>query len=176
MTASRTRTTAPSSPIRRPTGARLAMLAVPTGLALAAAVVAAGPANAAETAGYTGTIKAYGGLCLDVQGANTANFTPVQVYDCNGTGAQQWTLGTDNTIRALGKCLDVQYGGTSDGTPVELYDCNGTGAQQWIPQSDGSFYNPQSNKCLDNPNWSAAAQSQDQISDCTGTYGELFWD
>ncbi|TKA09296.1 hypothetical protein FCI23_23405 [Actinacidiphila oryziradicis] len=26
---------------------------------------------------------------------------------CNGTSAQSWTVGTDGTIRVLGKCLDV---------------------------------------------------------------------
>ena len=149
------------------------MLAVPTGVALAAAVVAAGPANALDGAGHTGPIFA-GSLCLDDQGAGTANFNPVQVHGCNGTGAQQWTLGSDNTIRGMGKCLDIQYGGTSDGTPVELYDCNGTGAQQWIPQSNGSFYNPQSGKCLNDTGSSASGGTQAEIWDCNGNYSELF--
>jgi hypothetical protein len=145
------------------------MTAVPAGVALAASVLAAAPANAADTAGSPGPIKAFGGPCLDVQGANTADFTPVQVYGCNGTGAQQWTVDTDgNTLQALGKCLDVQYGGTADGTPVDLYDCNGTGAQVWIPQNNGSFYNPQSNKCLDDTNWSTTPGTQAQIWDCDG--------
>jgi Glycosyl hydrolases family 16 len=33
-------------------------------------------------------ITGYQGLCVDVRGANAANFTPVQVYTCNGTNAQ----------------------------------------------------------------------------------------
>ena len=36
-----------------------------------------------------------GGKCLDVAGANTANGTAVQLYDCNGTNAQTWTVGSD---------------------------------------------------------------------------------
>src|SRR6185436_17601079 len=28
--------------------------------------------------------------CMDVAGANSADGTPVQIYDCNGTAAQQW--------------------------------------------------------------------------------------
>ncbi len=174
MTATRARTAASATPGRRRTGARLAMLAVPAGMALAAAVIAAGPANALDGAGYTGPIFAYGGLCLDVQGANTANFTPVQVYGCNSTDAQQWTLGTDYTIRALGKCLDVQYGGTAAGTPVELYDCNGTGSQVWLPQGDGSFRNPQSDKCLEDTGSSASGGTQAEIWECDGNSSELF--
>jgi len=32
------------------------------------------------------------GRCLDVPGASTANGVQLQLYDCNGTGAQAWTL------------------------------------------------------------------------------------
>ena len=57
------------------------------------------------------------GLCVDVRGANAANFTPVQVYTCNGTNAQSWTVVTaGSTLHALGKCLDIIGGGTADGT------------------------------------------------------------
>jgi hypothetical protein len=111
---------------------------------------------------------AYNGLCLDVRGANSANFTPVQVYTCNGTNAQQWTfVEAGSTLHALGKCLDINGGGTADGTTVDLYDCNNTAAQVFIPQSNGSLYNPQSNKCLDDTGWGGSG-TQTEIWDCTG--------
>jgi|SRR4051794_12939770 hypothetical protein len=119
--------------------------------------------------GTTGQVTGYGGLCMDVRGANSANFTPVQVYTCNGSNAQQWTVvQAGSTLHALGKCLDVNGGGTADGTTVNLYDCNNTGAQVFIPQSNGSLYNPQSNKCLDDTGWSTTPGTQLQIWDCTG--------
>ena len=117
----------------------------------------------------TGQITGYGGLCVDVRGANSANFTPVQVYTCNGTSAQQWTVvQAGSTLHALGKCLDINGGGTADGTTVDLYDCNSTAAQVFIPQSNGSLYNPQSNKCLDDTGWSTTPGTQLQIWGCTG--------
>jgi Ricin-type beta-trefoil lectin domain/Glycosyl hydrolases family 16 len=120
-------------------------------------------------AGPTGPITGYDGLCVDVRGANTANYTPVQVYTCNGTDAQQWTVvEAGSTLQALGKCMDIYAGGTADGTTVDLYDCNDTGAQVFIPQSDGALYNPQSGKCLDDTNWSTTPGTQLQIWDCTG--------
>ena len=79
-------------------------------------------------------ITGYGGKCVDVAGANTANGTPVQLWDCNGTAAQRWTIGADGTIRALGKCMDVSGGSTANGARVQLWDCNGTGAQRWQAQ------------------------------------------
>ena len=39
-----------------------------------------------------GPITGYEGLCLDDRSASTANFNPIQVYTCNGTNAQQWTV------------------------------------------------------------------------------------
>jgi Ricin-type beta-trefoil lectin domain/Glycosyl hydrolases family 16 len=119
--------------------------------------------------GTTGQVTGYGGLCLDVRGASSANFTPVQVYTCNGTSAQQWTVvQAGSTLHALGKCLDINGGGTADGTTVDLYDCNNTAAQVFIPQSNGSLYNPQSGKCLDDTNWSTTPGTQSEIWDCTG--------
>ncbi|WP_234537859.1 glycoside hydrolase family 16 protein [Streptomyces shenzhenensis] len=113
-------------------------------------------------------IKGLAGKCVDVAGANSANGTPVQLYDCNGTAAQQWTVGGDGTIRALGKCLDVTSGGTADGTTVQLYDCNGTAAQQWALSSANDIVNPQANKCLDVTGNNSANGTRLQIWTCTG--------
>jgi hypothetical protein len=119
--------------------------------------------------GATGPIVGYGGLCVDDRSASTADFNPVQVYTCNGTAAQQWTVvQAGSTLQALGKCMDINGGGTADGTTVDLYDCNNTAAQVFIPQSNGSLYNPQSGKCLDDTNWSTTPGTQLQIWDCTG--------
>ena len=119
--------------------------------------------------GTGGPIVGYGGLCVDVRGANSANFTPVQVYTCNGSSAQQWTVvQAGSTLHALGKCMDINGGGTANGTTVDLYDCNNTAAQVFIPQSNGSLYNPQSGRCLDDTNWSTTPGTQLQIWDCSG--------
>jgi hypothetical protein len=127
------------------------------------------PPSSPPPSGAAGPVHGLGGLCVDVRGASSANFTPVQVYTCNNTSAQQWTVvQSGSTLRALGKCLDINGGGTADGTTVDLYDCNGTGAQVFIPQSSGSLYNPQSNKCLDDTNMSTTPGTQLQIWDCSG--------
>ena len=117
----------------------------------------------------TGPITGYDGLCVDVRGANTANFTPVQVYTCNGTNAQQWTVvEAGSTLQALGKCMDVDGAGTANGTTVDLYTCNGTGAQVWEPQSNGELYNPNSGKCLDDTGYGGSG-TQLQIWSCADT-------
>jgi hypothetical protein len=119
--------------------------------------------------GSTGPIVGYGGLCVDDRSASTANYNPVQVYTCNSSAAQQWTVvEAGSTLHVLGKCMDINGGGTADGTKVDLYDCNNTAAQVFIPQANGSLYNPQSNKCLDDTGWSTTPGTQLQIWDCTG--------
>jgi hypothetical protein len=117
----------------------------------------------------TGPIVGLGGKCVDVAGASTANGTAVQLYGCNGTGAQSWTVdAAGGTLRALGKCMDVAAAGTANGTAVQLYDCNGTGSQVWQPGSGGSLVNPQSGKCLDATGQSSADGTRLQIWSCTG--------
>jgi hypothetical protein len=117
----------------------------------------------------TGQITGLAGLCVDVRGASAADFTPVQVFTCNGSAAQQWTVvQAGSTLRALGKCLDVDAAGTTDGTPVDLFTCNNTGAQVWVPQANGSLLNPNSGKCLDDTNLSTTPGTQLQIWDCSG--------
>jgi len=115
------------------------------------------------------------GLCLDVRSSGTANGTPVQIYTCNGTGAQQWSyVEAGSTLHALGKCLDIPGGGTTNGLKLQLWDCNNTGAQVFIHQGNNSYYNPQANKCLDDPSASTTPGTQVQIWDCNGT-GAQTW-
>ncbi|MFG2039616.1 ricin-type beta-trefoil lectin domain protein [Dactylosporangium sp. NPDC048998] len=128
-------------------------------------VVAMSPASAAST----GTITGIGGKCVDVAGAATANGTKIQLYTCNGTAAQQWTVGDDGTIRALGKCLDVASAGTANGTKVQLWDCNGTAAQQWTYTAGHDLVNPNASKCLDATGQSSADGTALQIWTCGGT-------
>jgi hypothetical protein len=122
----------------------------------------------AATVTASGPIIGYQGLCLDDRSASTANFNPIQVYTCNGTSAQNWSVESDNTLQVLGKCLDVNAAGTANGTTVDLYDCNGTGAQQWVRQSNGELLNPNSGKCLDDTGYGGSG-TQVQIWSCADT-------
>ncbi|UWE11627.1 ThuA domain-containing protein [Actinacidiphila bryophytorum] len=124
--------------------------------------------------GGTGAIHGYGGKCVDVAGASSANGAAVQLYDCNGTNAQTWTVGSDGTLKALGKCMDVAAAGTANGTVVQLYDCNGTGSQVWQPGSGGTLVNPQSGKCLDATGNSSANGTRLQIWSCTGSANQAW--
>ncbi|MGW5327956.1 lectin [Streptomyces sp. NPDC004014] len=144
--------------------ARPLTAAVPlAALSLAAGLLTAAPAQAA-----TGTVTGLAGKCLDVAGAASADGTPVQLYDCNGTAAQQWTVGADGTIRALGKCLDVTGNSTADGAKAQLWSCTGGANQKWTVTAAHDIVNPQADKCLDVTDNNSANGTRVQIWSCGG--------
>lgn len=153
--------------LRRKFGESRARRLVAVGLAVLAGVaLLSGPVPA--WAATTQTITHPGSTCVDVSGGNSANGTPVQLWTCNGTAAQQWTTDFDGTVRALGKCLDVSGGNTANGTLVQLWDCNGGSAQTWS-RNGSAFVNPASGRCLDATGGGTAAGTRLQIWDCNGT-------
>ncbi|MEV6375388.1 ThuA domain-containing protein [Micromonospora musae] len=116
----------------------------------------------------TGPVRGLASKCLDVRNGATADGTQVQLYTCNGSAAQSWSVTANSTVRALGKCLDVSGGGSADGTKIQLWTCNGSGAQNWSAQSDGTLRNPQSGKCLDVSGNNSADSTPVHLWSCTG--------
>ncbi|MGC0313247.1 ricin-type beta-trefoil lectin domain protein [Kitasatospora acidiphila] len=115
------------------------------------------------------TVSGGGTLCLDDFHSSGADGNPVDIYGCNGTNAQSWTIGSDGTVRVLGKCLDVVGGGTTNGTKVDISTCNGSGTQVWKTATNGSLVNQQSGLCLDDPASTTTQGTQVQIYGCNGT-------
>jgi len=123
--------------------------------------------------GGTTPIHGLGGKCVDVAGASSANGAAVQLFTCNGTGAQSWTR-TGSTLRALGKCMDVTAASTANGARVQLFDCNGTAAQAWTTGANNRLVNTGSGKCLDATGNSSADGTRLQIWTCTGAANQSF--
>jgi hypothetical protein len=145
---------------------RIAVVALTAAAGVTAALlVGASPASAADP---VGPITGLAGKCVDVAAANSADGTAVQLFTCNGTNAQQWTMAGDGTVRALGKCLDVAAAATADGTKVQLFTCNGTAAQRWTYSAGRDLVNPNANKCLDVTGNVSTDATRLQIWTCTG--------
>jgi hypothetical protein len=119
--------------------------------------------------GGTNALRGTGsGRCIDIPGANAADGARLQIWDCNGSGAQQWTIGSDGTIRALGKCMDAAAAGTANGTAIQLWTCNGSNAQRFTVSATGDIVNVGANKCVDVVGRATANGSQLQLWDCSG--------
>ncbi|HEV2633994.1 MAG TPA: beta-1,3-glucanase family protein [Actinocrinis sp.] len=142
-------------------------------MAAASLAFVATAASTAEAAG-TGAITGYQGLCLDDYAASSADGTIVDVYTCNGTGAQNWTVSSNGTLQINGKCLDIAGASTADGALTELWDCNGGGNQVWQAQANGELLNPASGKCLDDPGFATTPGTQLDIWDCNGGANQLW--
>ncbi|PJZ71028.1 hypothetical protein CH373_00395 [Leptospira perolatii] len=66
-------------------------------------------------------IKGIGGKCLDVDGAKTEPGTLVQLYTCNGTVAQKWTIFPNGQIYYRNNlCL---YNSSSEGFQLSVQTC-----------------------------------------------------
>ncbi|GAA2520316.1 RICIN domain-containing protein [Streptomyces longisporus] len=120
-------------------------------------------------------VEAAQGKCLDVQGSGTANGTPVQIYTCNNSAAQEWKFGglydggysLYNTNAR--KCLDVQNGNDANGTKIRLWSCNGSAPQQWQfdVRAAGELRNAATDKCLDLHTFTNGNDAQ--LYTCNGT-------
>ncbi|GAA2090780.1 hypothetical protein GCM10009759_14620 [Kitasatospora saccharophila] len=96
--------------------------------------------------GSLGTI----GRCLDATGNGTANGTLLQLWDCNGGGAQKWIQQGDGSLLnpQSGRCLDAPNGNSANGTRLQLWDCNGAAAQKFTVNGGGPVAGP-GGQCAD---------------------------
>ncbi|MFC5005062.1 PQQ-dependent sugar dehydrogenase [Dactylosporangium cerinum] len=152
-------------------------LAILAAAACVAALQVAGAALAsADTVGpITGGTS---GKCIDVPAASTVNGTQVQIYTCNASTAQTWTVGTDGTIRALGnKCLDVAGGVNANGTKVQIWDCAAANPnQQWTYNATArTLVNPATGKCVDVVDGSTADAAKLHIWACNAAVSSQQW-
>ena len=101
--------------------------------------------------------------------ASTADFNPIQVYTCNGTNAQQWTVESQRHPEVLGKCLDVDARGHRQRhhrRPVPLQRHRRAVLGSRSPTA--SLLNPNSGKCLDDTGYGGSG-TQVQIWACADT-------
>lgn len=129
--------------------------------------------------GEPGTaLRGLAGKCMDVAGGQSADGTPVQLFDCNGTGAQRWTLGPDGQLRGLaGKCLTVRSGNTANRTPTELRTCTGSASQRFDFTAAGELRSRlDPGKCVEVQGGFTANRTPVQLFDCNGTASQHWQD
>jgi beta-glucanase (GH16 family) len=118
--------------------------------------------------GATALRSAASGRCLDIPAANPVDGVRLQIYDCNGTAAQQWAINGDGSVQALGKCMDAAAAGTAAGTVIQLYTCNGSSAQKFTLSPAGDLVNLAANRCVDVSGAGTANGTQLVLWDCSG--------
>jgi RHS repeat-associated protein len=118
--------------------------------------------------GEEGHVTGLSGKCLDVQGSATAAGTPVQLYTCGTTDAQNWELTREGQLKALGVCAEPA--GSAQSAAVQVQSCDPADAnQKWSVRDDGGLRHNASGRCLDVPSSATADGTDLKLYDCNGT-------
>ena len=86
-----------------------------------------------------------------MSGANCADGTNIHLYTQNGTPAQIFRFGDNNSIINVqcNKAIDVRGGNCGTNTNIHLWRQNGGGAQRFRLDDDGTIVSTQCNKAID---------------------------
>ncbi|KAG6906510.1 hypothetical protein DXG01_013564 [Tephrocybe rancida] len=116
--------------------------------------------------------------CLDVRGASFQDGTAVQIFDCNGTPAQQWKISYGTTtvkIEAAPFCLDAGNN-PGNGVLMKIWQCfPGLPAQTWYYTPDNRIALKDKGLCLDLPGGVHFAGNQVQTWKCTDGNTNQVW-
>jgi hypothetical protein len=143
------------------------------------------PAGSAEILTFSGSAPAptattlVGGLsgkCLSVTGASTQAGATADIYTCNGSASENWTLQPNGEIVGApsGECLQVTGGSVANYAGVEIDPCNGAADQLWTPGPSGSLVGVQSGLCLSVLGGSTANYTTADIYTCNGSGSETW--
>jgi serine protease len=134
-------------------------------------VAAEDETGALKTASFTWAVTGGGkpvvgdhGKCLDDSGSHTVPGNKVDIWNCNGTGAQQWTF-SNGELSVLGLCLDDSTQGGA-GAKLVIWTCNGHNAQIWTHKSDGEYVLKLNGLCLTDPSGSSQNGTQVVLHTC----------
>jgi hypothetical protein len=76
-------------------------------------------------------VAANTGECIDVPHGDTADGTPISLFQCHGSPNQQWTLSHGQITGIGGSCLDILGSLPVDGAQIIIVACNGRSSQNW---------------------------------------------
>lgn len=110
------------------------------------------------------------GWCVDNFENGAANGNKIDYHQCGGAN-QTWSVRSDGTIRMYSGtyCIGTSGGGVTVNTSAVLWSCDGAANQQWRFTSGDELYNPNSRRCLGDPNSTQTNGDQMAIVDCGTT-------
>jgi hypothetical protein len=169
--------------------------AAATVMAASALAFAAWPAGSASAVpAQSGTYGVRSQLndtsCLDVYHSGTTDYTNVDLWGCNHTPAQKWTLipvgsTSQGTVYQLVSgvntntpmCLDDYHSGTSNYNNVDIFHCYSSGgqlnsAQLWVWDGESFHSGVDLNDCLDVYHSGTANGTNVDIFGCNGSYAQ----
>lgn len=122
----------------------------------------------AQMSALIGPIQGYGGQCLDLPYADTADGTNLEMYTCNGSKAQEWVL-QNGQLAVKGKCLSIE-GNARERAFVEIRSCSNDGDPNWYLTNAGEIRSERHvNLCLDVQYSEVTPKTKVWMYGCNGT-------
>jgi len=149
-------------------------------LAAVAAVVGlgvAGPTAAHAAAPPSGTIVGNNsGLCLSVTGSSTSPGASTDIYTCNGSASETWTLESNGAVlnNNSGLCLSATGDSSALKTVADIDTCDGDGYEQWSVGSGGTLVEGASGLCLSVTGSATTLKATADVYTCNSSASE-FW-
>ena len=128
-----------------------------------------GPA-ATQPVDRVGAIGSPGGLCLNLNGGVVADGNFIDVFQCNGSNAQIWTVGTDATLRVGGKCAQSLAADTA----IAITGCDGRASTKWRAGANSSLVSVNIGQCLTDPRNGGNNGEAVRLSACNGNANQRF--
>jgi chitinase len=109
-------------------------------------ITGTGGATTGPTAPPTGSLTITGansGLCLSVTGASKAAAATADIYTCNGSVSENWTVNSNGTITGdnSGLCLSVTGDSTTLKSTADINTCDGDTYEKWTVETNGTIVN-----------------------------------
>ncbi|MFG2715752.1 ricin-type beta-trefoil lectin domain protein [Streptomyces goshikiensis] len=102
--------------------------------------------------------------------------SPIRLFQCNGTKAQQFRLDGDGTapggktgaLKVRDNCVMPTGGGTGVGTAITVAPCTGAANQKWTTAANDALKHVASGLCMDVPGGNEANGTDVFLYNCNG--------
>ena len=145
-------------------------------LAAAAAVRPAVAKVPAATAPSGTIVGDNSGLCLSVTGAATSPGATADLYTCNGSVSENWTIETNGTIvgNNSGLCLSASGNSSALKNTADINTCDGDSYENWTVESNGTIVEGASGLCLSVTGAATTVYATTDLYTCNSSVSE-FW-
>jgi Ricin-type beta-trefoil lectin domain len=135
--------------------------------------VAKVPAAAAPSGTIVGDNS---GLCLSVTGASTSAGAIADLYTCNGSVSESWTIETNGTIvgNNSGLCLSASGNSSALKNTADINTCDGDSYENWTVESNGTLVEGASGLCLSVTGAATTVYATTDLYTCNSSVSE-FW-
>ncbi|MBR7837862.1 ricin-type beta-trefoil lectin domain protein [Actinospica durhamensis] len=119
-------------------------------------------------------VGANSGLCLSVTGAATTAGATTDIYTCNSSVSENWTVKSNGTITGnnSGLCLSISGNSSTLKTTADINTCDGDGYEQWTVESNGTIVNGATGLCLSVTGSSTTPKATADVYTCNGSASE----